>query len=112
MNHLIPIFIGLSLFVGCTSSGPSAGKLIRKRGTFPSPGGTYDLVIGKKSRSLVDYKIVELSSNQEFAPKHLFSDAMRWAAFWENDSVLWVHSSDIGLSVWKADSAGTFSQCS
>ena len=99
------------LLYGCAPSSPSASSnLVTDRGTFPSPSGAYELVIGSKSKSLVDYKIVSVATKQEFAPENLFSDTMRWAAFWENDKALWVHSSDIGLSVWKADSSDAYTQ--
>ena len=68
------------------------------------------MVIGSKPKSLVDYRIVNVATQKEFVPDRLFSDAMRWAAFWQDDDTLWVHSSDIGLSVWKRDSQGGFSQ--
>jgi hypothetical protein len=68
------------------------------------------LVIGSKAKSLVDYKIVHAATNREYSPENLFSDAMQWAAFWQDDDTLWVRSSDIGLSVWKWDPQGGFSQ--
>lgn len=67
-------------------------------------------MISSESESLVGYKIVNVATMKEFAPDRLFSKSMRWAAFWQDDNTLWVHSSDIGLSVWKRDSRGRFSQ--
>lgn len=111
MKCSAPILLAVMFLYSCAPSRPSASSnLVTDRGTFPSPSATYELVIGSKSKSLVDYKIVSVATKQEFAPESLFSDAMRWAAFWENDEALWVHSSDIGLSVWKADSSGMFTQ--
>jgi len=99
------------LLQACSPPSPSASSnLIKRRGSYPSPGGSYSLEIGRKSTSLVDYKIVSVSTRKEFAPKDLFSDAMRWAAFWENEGALWVHSSDMGISVWQADKNGDFTQ--
>jgi hypothetical protein len=68
------------------------------------------LVIGSKPKSLVDYRIVDVATQKESSPDRLFSDAMRWAAFWQDDDTLWVHSSDIGLSVWRRGAQGSFSQ--
>lgn len=85
------------------------GGLIAERGVFPSPSRAYQVEIGSKSWSLVDYKIVNVATKQEYSPKYLFSDAMQWAAYWQDDDTLWVDSSDIGLSVWKRNSQGAFS---
>jgi len=111
MTRLFPSLFLVVLLAACSrSESTNTRELITDRGSFPSPSGSYQLVIGSKSKSLVDYKIVNVATKEEFTPKHLFSDTMRWAAFWEDDNALWIHSSDIGLSVWKRDSRGGFSQ--
>ena len=111
MTRLITTFLLVVLLSSCSRRGSvTTGPLIKDRGTFPSPSGSSQLVISSKSRSLVDYKIVDVATKKEFAPDHLFSDAMRWAAFWQDDDTLWVHSSDIGLSVWQRDPQHGFSQ--
>lgn len=111
MTRLLTTFLLIVLLSACSRSGPATpGRLITSQGTFPSPSGLSQLVIGHKSRSLIDYKIVEVATKKESAPEHLFSEAMRWAAFWQDDDTLWVHSSDIGLSVWRRDSQRGFSQ--
>ena len=111
MTRILPtLFLVVSLSA-CSRSGSTAtGGIITDRGTFPSPSGSYQLVIGSKPESLVDYRIVNVATKKEFTPDRQFSDAMRWAAFWQDDDTLWVHSSDIGLSVWKRNSQGVFSQ--
>lgn len=101
----------VTLMIGCSrTASTGASGLITDRGIFPSPSGASQLVIGSKSNSLVDYKIINAVTKKDFFPDNLFSDAMRWAAFWQDDDTLWVHSSDIGLSVWKRDPQGDFTQ--
>jgi len=109
MIHNFPILLLLVLLSACTQNVPDDG-VITDRGIFPSPSGSSHLIIEYKSKSLVDYKIVDITTRKEFAPDKPFSNAMRWAAFWQDDDTLWVHSSDIGLSVWKRDSDGIFTQ--
>jgi hypothetical protein len=67
-------------------------------------------VIFLESETRVNYRIVDTANQDEFRPGMHFSHLMRWAAFWQDDDTLWVHSSDIGLSVWKRDSQHRFSQ--
>jgi len=111
MPRVVLLLFLIVTLIGCSRGGFTGGnKLITKRGTFPSPLGTSQLVVGSKSASLVDYKIADDTTRKEYRPAMLFSDVMRWAAFWENDHTLWVHSNDIGLSVWKRGSTGEFSQ--
>ena len=111
MTRFLPTLLLLVLLSGCTRSGSTGtGGLITDRGAFPSPSGSSQLVIGSKPKSLVDYRIVSVATKKESVPDRLFSDAMRWAAFWQDDDTLWIHSSDLGLSVWKRDPQGSFSQ--
>ena len=111
MTRVFPTFLIVVLLSACSQSGSiGTDDLITDRGVFPSPSGSSQLVIGSKAKSLVDYKIVDVATKKESAPDRLFSDAMRWAAFWQDDDMLWVHSSDIGLSVWRRESQGGFSQ--
>lgn len=111
MTRLIPMLLLAAILTGCSRGGATRNaRLITKQGTFPSPSGTFQLVIGSKPESLVDYKIVEIATQKEFVPDRLFSSVMRWAAYWQDDNTLWVHSSDIGLSVWRRDWRGGFYQ--
>lgn len=111
MTRVFPTFLLMVVLSACSRSGSTAtGGLIMHRGTFSSPSGSYKLVIGSKPKSLVDYRIVNIARRKESTPDRLFSDAMRWAAYWQDDDTLWVHSSEIVLSVWKRDSRGGFSQ--
>ena len=104
------MFLFAALMSACSRDVPTRGDgLISDRGVFSSPSGSSQLVVGSSSKSLVDYKIVDVETKREFKPNFLFSDAMRWAAFWQDDDTLWVQSSDIGLSVWKRDTQGDFS---
>ena len=111
MKSSLPTLALLLLLSACSrNSVPGKGGLITERGAFPSPSGAFRLEIGSKSQSLVDYRIVDVATGRESRPDHLFSDAMRWGAFWQADDTLWVHSSDIGLSVWKRDAQGSWVQ--
>jgi len=111
MTRLVSTLCTAILLASCSQSGPApAGGLITDRGSFPSPLSNHILVIGSKTETLVDYRIVNAATEAEFAPKKLFSDTMRWAACWEDDDTLWVYSSDNGLSVWKRSSNSTFAQ--
>ena len=105
-----PILLALAL-LGCTpSSTVTPTNLITNPGKFASPGGSRELVISAGAGSLIQYKIIHRPTQNEFVPDRAFSDAMRWAFCWEGDDTLWVHSSDIGTSVWKIGSDGAFSQ--
>ena len=109
-RQVLTVFL-VALLTACSRKDPVASSsLITQRGSFPSPSGSYQLVIGTKSRSLVDYKIVNVATKQEFAPEHHFSDAMRWAACWQKGDVLWIYSGDIGSSVWRRDTKGVFTE--
>jgi hypothetical protein len=112
MIRIKPIFFLIAFFLAaCSQSGSTTtGRLITSRGTFMSPSGTYQLVISSRSKSFVDYKIINVATKEEVAPKNLFSDVMRWAAYWEDDNTIWVYSSDIGTSVWRQNSKEGFSQ--
>lgn len=111
LKIFVHILLVIFLLHGCFSdSSTTPDNLITGRGQFKSPKGTYDLLIGSKENSLVDYKIIRTETSEEFTPLQLFSEAMRWAFYWENDKTLWVFSSDIGTSVWKMKSDGKLSQ--
>jgi hypothetical protein len=53
---------------------------------------------------------VDKDLNASFGPEMNFSDFHRWAFFWESDSRLWCHTSDIGTSVWTLDKDGVWTQ--
>lgn len=111
MTRIVSTLYAALLLAACSPNNktPAAG-LITNQGSFPSPSGGQILVVGTKPKSLVDYKIINSATRVEFAPENLFSDAMRWAACWESDETLWIHSSDVGLSVWQRNPNGNFNQ--
>jgi hypothetical protein len=104
------------LFAALTGCSPVASQiqpadgLIVSAGRFPSPSGPAELVIFLETATRVSYAIVKTADQEEVTPGNHFSHLMRWAALWQDDDTLWVHSSDIGLSVWKRDSQDRFSQ--
>lgn len=111
MTRLVSILYAALLLAACSPNNKTpAAELITNQGSFPSPSGAHILEVGTKPKSLVDYKIINSATRAEFAPKKLFSDAMKWAAYWEDDKTLWIHSSDVGLSVWQQNSEGAFTR--
>ena len=105
----IPIFV-LILSACNVNKTVSHKDIINTFGEYTLPDGSYELNVKTGKGSLIEYVITENATSKKYQPDRLFSDAMRWYFYWENDSRLWVHSSDIGLSLWKKDSGGVFKQ--
>jgi hypothetical protein len=87
-----------------------SSPLIKSTGTYPSPSGSWTLEVFRGEGSLIEYRIIDRDLNQAFAPEIRFSDFHRWAFFWESDSRLWCHSSDIGTSLWTLGKDGVWTQ--
>jgi hypothetical protein len=87
-----------------------SSPLIRSTGTYPSPSGTWTLEVFRGEGSLIEYSIMDRDLNVAFGPEMNFSDFHRWAFFWESDTRLWCHTSDIGTSVWILDNNGVWTQ--
>jgi hypothetical protein len=77
-----------------------SSALIRSTGSYDSPSGSWTLEVFRGEGSLIQYKIMDQNLDSVFGPEIDFSDVHRWAFFWESDSTLWCHTSDIGTSVW------------
>jgi hypothetical protein len=87
-----------------------SSPLIKSTGTYPSPSGSWTLEVFRGEGSLIEYRIMDRDLNVAFKPEIRFSDFHRWAFFWESDSRLWCHSSDIGTSLWTLGKDGVWTQ--
>ena len=87
-----------------------SSDLIRSTGTYPSPSSSWTLEVFRGEGSLIEYRIIDQDLNASFGPEMNFSDFHRWAFYWESDSRLWCHTSDIGTSVWTLGEDGVWTQ--
>ena len=98
------------LFVGILLLTAHSSPLIRSTGTYPSPSGSWTLEVFRGQGSLIQYRIMDQDLDAMFGPEMNFSDFHRWAFFWESDSRLWCHTSDLGTSVWTLNKDGMWTQ--
>ena len=106
-----PLFFTPSiLFVAILLLTAPSSALIRSTGTYPSPSGSWTLEVFRGEGSLIEYRIMDQDVNVMFGPEIRFSDFHRWAFFWESDSRLWCHTSDLGTSVWILGKDGLWTQ--
>jgi len=70
-------------------------------GDFKSPDQKLILHVEISPRRLVFYSIKDPASGQNLASDTVGSDHQRWFFYWDQNSTLWVHSSDIGGCVWR-----------
>jgi hypothetical protein len=96
------------LLTGCDGK-PPQNKVIASSGSYASPDGRYMLAIQITAKKTVAYSVTEKQSGRQMARGDAGSLYQRWFFFWEPSGTLWVHSSDIGGSVWSADTP-TFTQ--
>lgn len=89
------VFASLLLLAGCRAQDSSA-SMVRRFGTYASPDGTKQLIVTRREKSLVDFKVVDRASGKELVADYIGSDAMRWFLYWETPSRLWGYGSDIG----------------
>ena len=110
MNKYL-IFILTALILGCSAGKPNnQDGIIKTIGDYPSPNKIYILKISKKPETLIAYEIQKQNTGKTYKPEYNFSHTMRWFFYWKNDSELWVHSSDIGLSYWVKNNVGNLEQ--
>jgi len=106
-----PLFFTPSLLlVGIMLLTAPSSALIRSTGSYDSPSGSWTLEVFRGQGSLIQYKIMDKDLDAMFGPEMNFSDFHRWAFFWESDSRLWCHTSDIGTSVWTLEKNGVWTQ--
>ncbi len=87
---------------GCNRApAPSATGLISSPGDFKSPDQKYALHIEISPKRLVFYSIKDFASGQIVVSDTTGTNLQRWFFYWDNESNLWVHSSDIGGCVWQ-----------
>jgi hypothetical protein len=98
------------LLVGIMLVMASSSPLLRSTGTYHSPSGLWTLEVFRGRGTLIEYRIMDQDSNASFGPEINFSDVHRWAFFWESDSRLWCHTSDMGTSVWTLSKDGVWTQ--
>ena len=98
------------LLVGIMLVTAHSSALIRSTGTYPSPSGSWTLEVFRGEGSLIEYRIMDQDLDAMFGPEIRFSDFHRWAFFWESDSRLWCHTSDLGTSVWTLNKDGVWTQ--
>jgi len=78
---------------GC-DAGPSS--LVQRFGTFPAPDPGRRLVVTRREKSLVDFRVVSTATGKQLVSDYIGSDAMRWFLYWETPWRLWGYGSDIG----------------
>jgi hypothetical protein len=91
----VAILILLPLFTGCGRISPQDGT-VREFGRFDSPDKSKMLEVTRRERSIVDFRVLEVSSGEIRASGTIGSDAMRWLLFWETPNILWAYGSDTG----------------
>jgi hypothetical protein len=84
------------LLVSGGSNAFAADDAIRRFGTFVSPDGKKQVVVTRRSVSLVDFKVLDSATGKELVKEYVGSDAMHWFLWWENPNRLWGYGSDIG----------------
>ena len=91
--------VGGFLLVQLVRSHPDDG-VIYYPGTYPCKSGKLALVVAVSSSNIVEYKILERSTGQQLVASNAGSVYQRWFFLWDDTDSLWVHSSDIGGTVW------------
>lgn len=92
-------FLALLSFGGlrsCMGPAKSEDRFVRKFGNFVSPDGKRRIEVIRRSKSLVDFKVLDVASGKELVNDYVGSDVMRWFLYWETPDILWGYGSDIG----------------
>ena len=84
------------LLVSGSCNAFAADDAIRRFGTFVSPDGKKQVVVTRRSVSLVDFKVLDSATGKELVKDYVGSDVMRWFLWWETPNRLWGYGSDIG----------------
>ena len=93
MRVIITNILAAVCLVGC-DAGPSS--MVDRFGTFPAPDPGRQVVVTRREKSLVYFKVVSTTTGKELVADYIGSDAMRWLLYWETPSRLWGYASDIG----------------
>ena len=110
MRSTICILITLLLVAGCGRRS-SVSPVVRSFGSSLSPDGTKQLVVTRREKSLVDFKVLSSTSNEQLVSDSIGSDAMRWFLYWETSSRLWGYGSDIGyFKIFEFTAGGAVTQ--
>jgi hypothetical protein len=106
------VLVSLCTAFSCRRTANSGGKqaVIDAAGTFPSPSGRFALTITVDTAGVVNYSIAARNSNTLIVSSNAGSKYSRWFFVWDATDDLWVHSSDIGGTVWFLRPDGSFGQ--
>ena len=88
--------LACTVLVGGGWNASAADDAIRRFGTFVSPDGKKQVLVTRRSVSLVDFKVIDSATSKELVKDYVGSDAMRWFLWWETPNRLWGYGSDIG----------------
>lgn len=94
MRVTIMNLLALVFFLAC-DTGPAF--LVDRFGTFTTPDPGKQLVVTRREKSLIDFKVVSTTTGKPLAAGYIGSDAMRWFLYWESSSRLWFYGSDTGF---------------
>lgn len=60
------------------------------------------------TNDLIDYYVLSTKKDTLLKAPYSFNDFHNWMMYWDKHDMLWVHSSDIGSSIWIKDSLNKY----
>jgi hypothetical protein len=108
IRRLLLAGIALALLSNCGRTASSPAGVIAAPGRLASPDGSHTLTVQLATNDTVHFSVADRSGSVVFSGD-AGSKAQRWFFFWDRAGNLWVHSSDVGSSVWTRQN-GSWSQ--
>jgi len=85
----------VALLIGCGRA-PSPSGVIDRFGTYTSPDKRLSLTISKEEQSTVAFALSLKGDGRSLHSDRIGSDVERWCFYWDEQSRLWIYSSDTG----------------
>jgi hypothetical protein len=84
------------------------GGFVRNYGVYKIKQDGYVINVDKDPDGILIYQVYDSSGNLIIESNEKASVYQRWFLFWDKDDNLWVHSSDVGCSVWRKKDLGLY----
>lgn len=83
--------------------------LIKKYGTYKTESGSYSITVSETPKGILNYVAKTQEGNALIISDEEASIYQRWSLYWDSSTAyLWVHSSDVGVFVWRPEDSGKY----
>ena len=84
------------------------GGVIKSPGRHPSRSGAFSVLVSISDCGIVKYEVTNVTTGRKLVSADAGSTYQRWFFVWDDSDNLWVHSSDLGGTVWVRGTDGAF----